>query len=95
MDVRAWLQLLWLALAAGALAMPRSSVLQALATTGKVRAAVGVAQLPGAALLQLEVGHVVAIFIVLQVGMEDLTLPDGWPRSPRPPGRSSTSWARP
>ncbi|TYZ68983.1 hypothetical protein PybrP1_000217 [[Pythium] brassicae (nom. inval.)] len=55
MGVSSWLKLLWVALAAGALAMPRSSLLQALATTGRVRSGVGIGRLPGASLLTLEI----------------------------------------
>lgn len=55
MDVVSWLKLLWVALTAGAVAMPHSALLQAIATTGKVRSTVGIARLPGASLLSLEV----------------------------------------
>lgn len=56
MAVRTWLTLGWFALAAAALATSKSAFLRGLSITGKVRTSVAISELPGAALLRIEVG---------------------------------------
>lgn len=55
MAVRTWFTLGWFALAAAALATSKSAFLRGLSITGKVRASVTISDLPGAALLIIEV----------------------------------------
>ncbi|KAF1333315.1 putative 3-oxo-5-alpha-steroid 4-dehydrogenase/steroid 5-alpha-reductase, partial [Globisporangium splendens] len=55
MDASTLWKLLWVALSGGALVTLKSAFVQGLALTGKARVSAAIAQLPGAALLQIEI----------------------------------------